>query len=306
MSVCARAAHVQQEIAAWVTSASHLWQSALAPWCTRKDALRFMSRAHWPARPHLPETRLWSAAMATCATWTALWSCLSKVQSESCSVSFMQRCSRAPSVDFSIELLFIYYYRVGMIMWVSYYCFRLSNTFICRAAMINWVVEPRKFVANYFCNRLIISNLPFVKGAACFPHFNCLYKWLFFWPLFIRLHHSPLRELRHQLWNRLFWMVSVGRSYASVRSHSWQLMKQKWGRLSGQTKGRFKGGFEYYLVMVHFPTLSSEAFRTGWQESRGWSHLGVKSQASIHRAVVPLLVYFTFTFISTAVFYIYT
>lgn len=36
------------------------------------------------------------------------------------SVSFMQRCSRAPSIDFSIELAF----RAGMIMLISYYYFR--------------------------------------------------------------------------------------------------------------------------------------------------------------------------------------
>lgn len=39
-----------------------------------------MSRARWPARPHLLETRLWSAAKGTCVTWTAPWSFLSKVQ----------------------------------------------------------------------------------------------------------------------------------------------------------------------------------------------------------------------------------
>lgn len=72
----------------------------------------------------------------------------------------------------------------------------------------------------------------------------------------------------------------------------------------GQTKERF------WILLSHGPLLYSvlsEAVRAGWQEPRGWSHLGVKErEASIRRAAVACCVYLTFYFslYSSLIYYI--
>lgn len=62
-----------------------------------------------------------------------------------------------------------------------------------------------------------------------------------------------------------------------------------WNRKKRGDGGQLEGGFEYYLVMVHFSSFLSVAVRAGWQEPRGWSHLGLKESGIDTQSFCPFL-----------------
>lgn len=219
MSVCARAARAQQEIAAWATSASRLWQSALAPWCTRKDASKSMSRARWPARPHLPETRLWSAAMATCVTWTAPWNCLSKVQD-----------CYYPEVH-SEDSILCFSCKDAQKFHLLILVFKLSTFVKCKNDQVGVLLLDLRIIENkkrYIWNIVHSSASVSVERAA---------------PSAVKL---SLCEIHCSGWLLLVGVMPLcGHTTGNI-----------WNRNEGDTVGKPKGGFEYYLVTVRLPTLS--------------------------------------------------